>query len=145
MSQQSDKKASSENDVLSPLAKRFLWVDSATAVQKVITGLGVLCAVLFLLDLVAHRHAYAPGEGLPGFYVVVGFVAFTLIVLGAAGLRKLILRNENYYAPFSVDSEAYPPSGLHTIEHGSKDADGGITVKLDSGKASPLADASDAP
>jgi len=83
--------------------------------------------LLFLLDFIIHRHAYAPGEGLPGFYAVVGFVAFTLIVLGATQLRRLILRNENYYSPYSVDAEEYPRQGLDTLSYG----DGDDTAKLD--------------
>jgi len=111
---------SEENDDLPDLAKRFLWADSPAAVWKVIVGLGVLCVFLILVDLVISRHGYAPGEGLPGFYAVVGFVAFTLIVLGAKQLRRLILRGEDYYAPNSVDSEAYPDEGLEKIEHGEQ-------------------------
>ena len=97
--------APDNNQPLSSLARRFLWADSTSAVERVILWLGVLCVILFVLDFIVHRHAYAPGEGLPGFYAIVGFVAFTLIVLGASQLRRLILRNEDYYSPNSVDSE----------------------------------------
>jgi len=114
--QQEERSANGEP--FSRLAKRFLWVESASAVERVIFGLAVLCVLLFVLDFIVHRHAYAPGEGVPGFYAFVGFVAFTFIVLGAAQLRRLILRNENYYAPFSVESEHYPEAGLETLQHG---------------------------
>ncbi len=105
------------NAPLPDLAKRFLWADDADSVQRVVLGLAALCVVLFLLDLIIHRHSYVPGEGLPGFYAIVGFVAFTLIVLGATQLRRLILRNENYYAPYSVDAESYPEEGTEQISH----------------------------
>jgi len=100
-----------------PLARRFLWAESMPSVERVIFYLSCLCVVLFILDFIVHRHSYAPGEGIPGFYAVVGFVAFTLIVLGAKQLRRLILRNEQYYAPFSVDAEDYPDAGLEKTVH----------------------------
>lgn len=117
MSDKTSQQNDAENRQLPQLAKRFLWADSTDAVERVILGLGILCLVLFVLDFIVHRHAYAPGEGLPGFYAVVGFGAFTLIVLGAKQLRKLILRNEQYYSPYSVDAEEYPQQGLDTQSH----------------------------
>lgn len=104
------------HDDFTPLAKRFLWAESSSSVERVIFILSVTCAILFILDFIVHRHTYAPGEGLPGFYAIVGFVAFTLIVLGAKLLRRLILRNEQYYAPYSVDAEDYPIDGLEQSE-----------------------------
>jgi len=120
-----------EASTYSALARRFLWADSASSVERVIFWLGLLCAFLFLIDFIVHRHAYAPGEGLPGFYAIVGFVAFTLIVLGAKQLRRLILRNEDYYSPNSVDAEQYPPSGLDEQKHGfdSDDSSAGSNAK----------------
>jgi len=117
MSDKSAQHQQNENQGLSKLANRFLWADSTSSVERVILGLGILCVLLFVLDFIIHRHAYAPGEGVPGFYAVVGFVAFTLIVLGAAQLRRLILRDENYYAPHSVDAEEYPEHGLEKLLH----------------------------
>ena len=111
---------SNDHEDLSPLAKRFLWADSSSAVERVIFWLGVVCVVLFVLDFVIHRHSYAPGEGMPGYYAIVGFVAFTLIVLGASQLRKLILRNETYYSPNSIDSEPYPENALQRLTHGAE-------------------------
>jgi len=110
--------ASSAKNNYSALANRFIWADSTTSVERVIFWLGMLCAFLFVLDFIVHRHAYAPAEGLPGFYAVVGFIAFTIIVLAAAQLRKLILRSESYYSPNSVDAEPYPEEGLERLMHG---------------------------
>lgn len=142
----SDKKTSTEHDStskdhenLSPLAKRFLWADSSSAVERVIFWLGVVCVVLFVLDFVIHRHSYAPGEGMPGYYAIVGFVAFTLIVLGASQLRKLILRNEAYYSSNSIDSEPYPENGLQRLDHGSElDSSDNAELEEGEGKASSI-------
>ena len=76
---------------------------------KILAG---LCAFLFLLDFIIHRHTYVPGEGVWGFYAFTGFIAFTLIVLGAKQLRSWILRDETYYGAQSTDSEEYPVSQL---------------------------------
>ena len=104
-----------DTDVAAPLARGFLWADSPAAVQRVIVGLGALCAILFAIDLVHHRHAYVPGEGLWGFHAIAGFVSFTAIVLGAKALRGLIGRDEAYYAPRAIDAEAYPEPGLEPL------------------------------
>ncbi len=114
------KHATNKEQDYTPLAKRFLWADSKHSVEKVILGLSILCGLLFLLDFIIHRHTYVPGEGFPGFYAIVGFLAFTLIVLSASQLRKIILRNEQYYSPHAVDAEHYPEAGLERLEHGEK-------------------------
>ena len=98
-----------------PLTRHFLWADSPAAVARLVKRLGILCAVLFLLDLVIHRHAYVPGEGLWGFHAIAGFVAFTLIVLGAKALRGVIGRPEDYYGPDAVDGEEYPMAGTDRL------------------------------
>lgn len=57
----------------------------------------VVCAVLFVLDFVIHRHTMHHLEELPGFYAVFGFVAFVALVVGSILLRKLVMRKEDYY------------------------------------------------
>lgn len=97
-----------EDDVAAPLARWLLWVDSPSAVERLQKGLYVACGLLVAFEIVWHRHTYVPGEELFGYYAIVGFFAFLLIVLGAKQLRRLIRRDESYYAPNSVDAEAYP-------------------------------------
>ena len=99
------------------IAAAFAWVESPTAVNMAIKILAGLCVLLFLLDFIIHRHTYAPGEGMWGFYAFTGFIAFTLIVLGAKLLRSWILRDENYYGAQSIDSEEYPVSQLEIKSH----------------------------
>ena len=99
-------------DVAAPLARWFLWADSPAAVERLVRGLAVLCALLFVFDVFWHRHAYVPGEGLWGYHAIAGFVSFTLIVLGAKALRTVIGRDEDYYGDAAVDVEDYPEAGL---------------------------------
>jgi len=137
---ETDEHTTGTQNTFSPLARRFLWADSASSVERVIFWLGVLCVFLFIMDFIVHRHAYAPGEGLPGFYAIVGFVAFTIIVLGASQLRKLILRNENYYSPNSVDEEEYPEGGLERLSHASESGTTNVATMEDNGSQSSHSD-----
>lgn len=108
--------ASTEESV-APLGQRFLWADTSTGVNRLIIGLIVLCIILFCIDFLYHRHAKVPYESLYGFYAIAGFVAFTLIVLGARLLRLIIRRDESYYEPNGVDAEEYPDKDTERLHH----------------------------
>jgi len=99
-------------DVAAPLARWLLWADSPAAVERLQKGLYVVCGLLVAVEIVWHRHTYVPGEDLFGYYAIVGFFAFLLIVLGAKQLRRLIRRDESYYAPNSIDAETYPDENV---------------------------------
>ncbi len=94
--------------------------------DRAVRWLAGLCVVLLVAEFLIDRHPYVPGEGLPWFYCLVGFVAFTLIVLGAKFLRRGIRRPEGFYGGAAIDAEAYPPSGLDMREagEGGSGADG---------------------
>ena len=85
---------------------------SAEIPDRPVRWLAGACVVLLVAEFPIDRHPHVPGEGLPWFYSIVGFVAFTLIVLGAKSLRTLIRRPEDFYGSRAVDDEAYPPRGL---------------------------------
>jgi len=76
--------------------------DNPSNIRRLILGFVICCALLFLGDLVLHRHlSFAEGllpvEGWFGFYAVYGYVAYTLIVVGSVVLRKVVMRSEDYY------------------------------------------------
>ena len=89
-----------------PTDKKHFF-DDPKNVTRVLRSLYVACAVVFLLDIVnlvivrmgGHelRHAERTWEGLPGFYAVYGFVACVLLVLIAKGIRRILMRDEDYY------------------------------------------------
>lgn len=112
-----DEHPTVNDDNIAPLARHFLWVDTRRGVQKLIIGLMVLCAFLFAMDFIWHRHVKVPGEELYGFHAIAGFVSFTVIVLGAKMLRVFIRRDENFYAPHGVDAEEYPLQGTERLQH----------------------------
>ena len=94
----------------------FTWVDNPVRVRRAVRALIIFCAVLFVIDLLFHRHAYFGFEQSRGFYAISGFAAFAGIVILAGLLRKLIRRDENYYAPDTIDTEQYPPGELSIVE-----------------------------
>lgn len=83
--------------------KKHLF-DEPRNVRRVIRGLLVVCAILFGLDLVIHRHVDHPWEAMIGFYAVYGFVGCVVLVLLAKVLRRIVMRSEDFYDP-----TAYPP------------------------------------
>jgi len=106
-----------QKEGFSPLATKLLWVDKPKNVTLLIKGLLILCVLLGLLDFVIHRHAYFSYEKWYGFYALSGFIAFSVIVLAAKNLRRLIGRDEAYYGAQAVDSETYPEAGLQRQNH----------------------------
>jgi len=76
--------------------KTYLF-DNPRNVRLVVRGLLVACAILVGLDLVVHRHVSHPWEEFFAFYAIYGFVACVLLVLLAKEMRKLLMRDEDYY------------------------------------------------
>ena len=76
--------------------KTYLFDDKRN-VRFVVRALIAACILLFGLDFVLHRHASHPWEEIFGFYAIYGFVACVLLVLLAKEMRKLLMRDENYY------------------------------------------------
>ncbi len=81
--------------------ERRYWLDDPKNVDKVFWALAFACALTFLADVilvVLHlRHPHWPWEAWPGFYGVSGFVAFWCIVIAGKHLRKVLMRDEDYY------------------------------------------------
>lgn len=71
--------------------------DKQGNVRRVVNVLTVLCVLLLGADFFFHRHVSHPWEGLWGFYAVFGFVACVVLVLLAKEMRKLVMRDEDYY------------------------------------------------
>ncbi|MBT5414539.1 MAG: hypothetical protein HOK81_08075 [Rhodospirillaceae bacterium] len=73
------------------------WFDDWGNVKKLLWVFYAICGLLFLIDFVYHRHALTGWEGFYGFYPVYGFVACVLLVLIAKQMRKVLMRDEDYY------------------------------------------------
>jgi hypothetical protein len=73
------------------------WLDKSENVRKLYLTVWAIGLVLLLLDLVIHRHAETPFDGWFGFYCFFGFFACVSLVIVAKGLRRILMRPEDYY------------------------------------------------
>ncbi|MFQ5773517.1 MAG: hypothetical protein ACE5GS_03270 [Kiloniellaceae bacterium] len=73
------------------------WLYRPRTLSRLFRGLVLVCAALGLADLVYARHGVFSFEELPAGYGVYGFVCFVGIIFAGRGLRKLIMRDEDYY------------------------------------------------
>ncbi len=71
--------------------------DNPKNVRRVIWFLFIACAGLFAADFFVYRKVEHPWESLFGFYGIYGFITFSLLVLVAKELRKILMRGEDYY------------------------------------------------
>lgn len=77
--------------------EKTYFLDKKENIKKILYVFYALCALLFAADFVVHRHTYHSWEELPGFYAIFGFVACVILVLLATQMRKLVMRDEDYY------------------------------------------------
>jgi hypothetical protein len=61
---------------------------------RVLLAAGVVLAVL---EFVVHRHGEVAAEDIPLFPAVYAFVICVAIVVGGIYLRKVVMRDEDYY------------------------------------------------
>ena len=84
--------------------KLYLF-DKPKNVQRLLRGFYLCCLLLVLAEFVIHRHVVHPWEGLFAFHAGYGFVACVVLVLAATQMRKLLMRDEDYYEPTSNNPE----------------------------------------
>ena len=60
-------------------------------------GVCVICGALMLADLFYDKHVHFSWEQLIGFNGIYGFVGSVLLVLAAKQLRRVLMRDEDYY------------------------------------------------
>lgn len=73
------------------------WSVRPAIVNWIVYALYAACAVSVLLDLLIHRHEKIGFAGSFAFYAWYGFVACVGLVLAARGMRRILMRDENYY------------------------------------------------
>lgn len=72
-------------------------LDDPKVIKLILRIFYICCVLLFLADIVYHRHAVRDWEGWWGFYAIYGFVGCVLLVLIAKWMRKIVMRPEDYY------------------------------------------------
>jgi len=93
-----------------PAAKRFLWL----AKPKVERGF-IWLPLIGMIITVLLGFIYPPKHPAPwdffGSWAIIGFCAYSFVVLSAEPLFKLLARKEDYYGEGSVDFEVPTKSG----------------------------------
>ncbi|MCP5112334.1 MAG: hypothetical protein GY953_16035 [bacterium] len=90
---------SEQRNTSRPNDERRFWLDDPNNVNKIFWALVALCATLLVIDLFLHRHTHYDWEAWPGFHGFFGFAAFWCIVIAGKHLRKVMMREEDYYDP----------------------------------------------
>ncbi len=73
------------------------WADAPGLSRRILLVLGCVCALLFVSDLLYHKHSHFEFEDLLGFHGLFGFAAYVTIVSSAKLLRQWVRRPEGYY------------------------------------------------
>lgn len=100
------------------------FFDDPVHVKWVLRALYAVCGGLFAVDFFFHRHTVHPWEGVWGFYPLYGFVSCVLLVLAAKEMRKVVMRDGDYYdeprvsdvVPHEASGHAGPGAGDRTEE-----------------------------
>ncbi len=106
-----DKKDTTEHD---SEKKENDFFDRPVVIEWILRIFYFCCALLVIADLVVHRHIYTAIEEVPAFYALYGFIACVVLVLIATQMRKMLMRDEDYY---ERDSAA----GVNGVEDKSND------------------------
>jgi hypothetical protein len=73
------------------------WLDEPRNVTLLVRVLAAICILLVASDLLYDKHGHFGWETLFGFHGFFGFSSFFLIVLAGKYLRKVLMRDEDYY------------------------------------------------
>jgi hypothetical protein len=76
--------------------RQHIW-DNPRNVDRFVNGFYVCCVILVLLDFIIDRHASHPWEELPAFHALYGFGACWILVVIAKQMRRVLMRDEDYY------------------------------------------------
>ena len=80
-----------------PEGEKPRWLDKPGSVNKIVWALVASCVLVTLADLFYHKHGHYGFEKVIGFHGAYGFIGCVLLVVAAKGLRKLVMRDEDYY------------------------------------------------
>lgn len=80
-----------------PQKEKRYWLDERRNVDKIFWAVCAICLALFAADAFYHKYVHFSFENWFGFFGIFGFVACVGLVLAAKELRKLLMRDEDYY------------------------------------------------
>ncbi len=73
------------------------FFDKPENIGKILKVFYAICILLVVADFIVHRHIYHDWENIPAFYAVYGFVGCVVLVLIAKAMRKVLMKEEDYY------------------------------------------------
>ena len=73
------------------------FFDKPENISKMLKVFYAICGLLVVADFIVHRHIYHSWEKLPAFYAIYGFIGCVVLVLIAKEMRKVLMREEEYY------------------------------------------------
>ena len=76
---------------------KHYWLDQPRNIALIYWMLCAICALLAISDFFYDKHPYFTVEEFPAFYGIYGFFAALFIVFIGVFLRKLVMRDEDYY------------------------------------------------
>ncbi len=79
------------------MKKELTIFDKPGNVRRLLYGFYCALILLLLSELFIHKHPGFPWEEAFGFYAVYGFVSCVLLIFLAKLLRKIVMRQEDYY------------------------------------------------
>lgn len=82
---------------MSDPSKQPGFFEKKSTINALIVLTVVICAGFGAAEFFIHRHGHFGEDGIPLFYGIYGFIAFFGLVLVGKQLRKLIMRDEDYY------------------------------------------------
>ena len=82
---------------MKPEGEKERFLDRQENVDRLLWAFTVLGCAVLAVDFFFHRHAYLSWEHVWGFYGLFGGVGIVVLVQAAKGLRRLVMRDEDYY------------------------------------------------
>ncbi len=73
------------------------WLDEPGNVTRIFYTLVAVLAGWTVADLFYDKHGHFGFENWFGFHALYGFVGSVFLVLAAKGLRRILMRDEEYY------------------------------------------------
>ena len=78
--------------------KRELTIfDKPENVKRLRRGFFVALTLVLIAEVFVDMHGEFAVDHFYGFYAVYGFISYVLLIFVAKGLRKIIMRKEDYY------------------------------------------------
>ncbi|MFH1156729.1 MAG: hypothetical protein V1793_23245 [Pseudomonadota bacterium] len=79
------------------MKKELTLFDNPKNVRRLRTCFYVALVLVVVAEFFIHKHDEFGVDHFIGFYAVYGFISYVLLIFVAKGIRKLVMRKEDYY------------------------------------------------